>query len=67
MIDLLLRAAVSLWLVITVGQNVARAAPDSFGLPAWLVDVTALGALALTLWFVWEGPLARWRGAQTRR
>lgn len=67
MIDLLLRAGVSLWLLITVAQNVARETPDPFGLPAWLVDATAFGALALTFWFVWEGSLARWRGAPTRR
>ncbi len=67
MIDLLLRAAVSLWLLITVAQNVARAAPDPFGLPGWFPHATAFGALALALWFVWEGALARRRSRSSTR
>lgn len=61
MFDLLLRAAVSLWLIITVAQNVARDAPDPLGLPAWLLHATEFGAVVLVLWFIWEGPLARRR------
>ncbi|MDF0490381.1 hypothetical protein PX554_19825 [Sphingomonas sp. H39-1-10] len=64
---LLLRLLSTLWLVITVGQNGARADSGAFGFPAWLVAASLLGGLVVTLALIWEAPIRKWCAGAAER
>ena len=69
MLNLLFRAVVSAALVMTMLQAAARASPEPFELPLWLVQSIIFANMAIVLWFIWELPIrdARARAADRGR